>query len=160
MDDYYSIYGCIIACSRVLYHLHVTDDVRLDVLQFVKVGQLSAVQIDEGRSLAENLITVTFLRDGGNAREHILGGAYAFHYCSLNVHYERVAVQLHLRALALHHHAVDGVVVWTQADGSDVLFVAQPEDGLVADVRDAGKNCWLLYRYCEVAARVGHAAAE
>ena len=67
---------------------------------------------------------------------------------------------MHLGALTLHHHAVYGVVVWTQADGSDVLFVAQPEDGFIADIRDAGENHRLLYGDGEIAAGVGHSAAE
>ena len=75
MDDDDRLHGSIVAGTGVLDHLYVLDVVRLDVAQFVQVGQFAVVQIDKRSALAQDFVAVALLRDGGHTREYVLSRA-------------------------------------------------------------------------------------
>ena len=138
MDNDDSLDGGIVAGSGILNHLHRADEVRLDITQFVQVGQLAVIQVNLRRAFTQNLIAFTFLRDGGHPREHILGRAQSLHHRTLHVHHQRIALQLHLGAFALYHHTLDDVVVRMHPDGTHFGPVAELVNGLVSDAGNAG----------------------
>ena len=140
MDNDDGLHGGIVAGPWILNHLHRADEVRLDITQFVQVGQLAIIQVNQRRTFSENLIAFTFLRDGRHPREHIFGRAQSLHHRTLHVHHQRIALQLHLRPFALHHHTLDDVVVRMHPDGTHFGPVAEPVNGLVSDAGNAGQD--------------------
>ena len=38
--------GCIISCTWILDYFHMADIVRLDIFQFVQIGQFTIVEVD------------------------------------------------------------------------------------------------------------------
>ena len=70
-NAYHSPYCGVVLCSRVIDDLHVADVLTAQAFQLIHVTQLTAVEIDERRALAQHLRAVLTARHSRHLDEHL-----------------------------------------------------------------------------------------